>query len=205
MKTTLVVPDIQHPYHDQLMLDKLIQVAADIQPDQIVQIGDGIDFPTVSRWTVGTAAAYAPELQEHIDGYREGFLVPMRQAAPHAAFKWLRGNHDERLEDFVNKYAAPLRTLRALEMHNLFGLNELNIDYVKGPIRIGTNTYAVHGHESGGYSSQPQAWDLKFVRRYGSEKNIIFGHTHQPYLTTRAYVFDAKVSPRWTINVGCVF
>ena len=78
MKTTLLIPDLQIPFHDPLMLSKLIRVAKDIQPEAIVQIGDGIDFPTVSRWSVGTAAAYAPELQEHIDRYRSEFLEPIR-------------------------------------------------------------------------------------------------------------------------------
>ena len=66
-KTTLILPDIQYPFHDQLALDKLIKVAKDIQPDAILQIGDGIDFPTVRSWAKGTALEYAPTLQKHID------------------------------------------------------------------------------------------------------------------------------------------
>lgn len=204
IKTTVVVPDIQYPYHDQLALTKVLRVIKDLQPDAILQIGDGIDFPQVSRWSKGTAGEYATTLQEHIDGFVGDFLKPVRQAAPKASFVWLEGNHDARLQDFVKQYAAPLGPLRALEMQSLFGLDELAIDYVKGPIRVGTNTYAVHGHESGGYSGKPQAWELKFVSRYGSDKNVLFGHTHQPYLLTRAYGFAGKVSPRWTMNVGSI-
>jgi predicted phosphodiesterase len=204
IKTTVVVPDIQYPYHDKLALQKVLNVIEDVQPDAVLQIGDGIDFPQVSRWSKGTAGEYAPTLQEHIDGYRRDFLVPVREMAPTAVVTWLEGNHDLRVKDFIKQYAAPLGPLRALEMKSLFGLEELAIDYVQGPVRVGTNTYAVHGHESGGYSSQPQAWDLKFIRRYGSDKNVLFGHTHQPYLVTRAYGFAGKVSPRWTMNVGSV-
>jgi len=32
----------------------------------------------------------------------------------------------------------------------------------------------------------------------------VFDHTHQPYLLTRAYGFDGKVSPRFTMNVGSI-
>lgn len=204
IKTTVVVPDIQYPYHDKLALTKVLNVIEDLQPDAVLQIGDGIDFPQVSRWSKGTADEYAPTLQEHIDGFVGSFLEPVRQAVPKASFVWLEGNHDARLQDFVKQYAAPLGPLRALEMKSLFGLDELAIDYVKGPIRVGTNTYAVHGHESGGYSAQPQAWELKFLRRYGSDKNVLFGHTHQPFLVTRAYGFAGKVSPRFTMNVGSI-
>lgn len=202
-KTTVILPDIQYPFHDALALSKIIKVIEDIQPDHIFQIGDAIDFPQVSRWTKGTAGEYAPTLQKHIDGFK-GVLRDLRAAAPKAKITWLEGNHDLRLRDFVNQYAAPLTTLRALSTESLFELGEQDVEYVKGPVRVATNTYAVHGHESGGYASAPQSWDTKFVKRYGSDKNIIFGHTHQPYLLTRAYGFDGKVTPRFTMNVGSI-
>lgn len=204
MRTTLLVPDIQWPYHDQLMLDKLIKVAADEQPDQIVQIGDGIDFPQVSQWSIGTAGAYAPTLQQHISGYRDGFLKLMQRAAPDAKKVWLKGNHDERLEWFVNKYAPALASLDALSTENLFGLAELGWTYESGPLRIGTNTMAVHGHEAPGYAATLSAWDTKFSKRYGSDQNYVFGHTHQPGIVTRAYGYNGKVKPRFTMNIGSV-
>lgn len=202
-KTTLVLPDIQFPYHDDLMLKKLIKVAQELQPDAIFQIGDGIDFPQVSRWTKGTAGEYAPTLQQHITGWKN-VLQEFRSAVPEAKITWLEGNHDLRLRDFVKQYAAPLTTLEALSVQSLFNLEEIGVDYVQGPVRVATNTYAVHGHESSGYSGTPQAWETKFIKRYGSDKNIIFGHTHQPFLLTRAYGFDGKVTPRFMMNVGSI-
>lgn len=202
-KTTVILPDIQYPYHDALALSKIMKVIKDIQPDSILQIGDGIDFPTVSRWAKDTALEYAPTLQEHIDGFK-GVLSNLREAAPNARITWLEGNHDLRLKQFLASYAPALSVLRALETENLFGLAELGVEYTKGPLRVGTNTYAVHGHESGGYSASPTAWDLKFVKRYGSHQNYIFGHTHQPFLLTRAYGYEGKVSPRFTMNVGSI-
>jgi predicted phosphodiesterase len=203
-KTTLIIPDIQYPYHDALMLKKLISVAKDIQPDAILQIGDGIDFPQVSQWSKGTAGEYAPTLQKHIDGFTHEVLLPIREACNDAEFTWLEGNHDLRIRDFVNKYAAPLSTLRALSMEELFGLREIGVSYTKGPLRIATNTYAIHGHESGGYSASPSAWDLKYIKRYGSDKSFVFGHTHQPFIIHRAFGYEGKVSPRFTLNVGSI-
>lgn len=203
VKTSVIIPDIQHPFHDSLALTKIIKVIEDIQPDAILQIGDAIDFPQVSRWTKGTAGEYAPTLQKHIDGFK-GVLRDLRAAAPNAEITWLEGNHDLRLRDFVKQYAAPLRTLDALTTESLFDLPLVGVNYVQGPHRVATNTYAVHGHESSGYASTPQAWDTKFGKRYGTDKSIIFGHTHQPFLLTRAYGFEGKVTPRFTMNVGSI-
>lgn len=203
-RSTLIIPDVQYPYHDDVVLHKILKVVRDRQPDQIVQIGDGIDFPTVSQWSKGTAGEYADTLQEHIDGFRADLLVPIREAAPKARFRWIEGNHDLRVREFVRKYAAPLGPLRALEMPSLFRLDELSVDYERGPVRIATNTLAIHGHESGGYCASASAWDLKFTKRYGSDKNFVFGHTHQPFLITRAFGYDGKVTPRFTMNTGSI-
>jgi len=204
MKTTLLIPDIQFPYHDQLMLDKLIRVADCLKPDQVVQIGDGIDFPQVSSWSVGTAGAYAKTLQKHITGYRERFLVPMRDVLPKSDLVWLEGNHDSRLGSFVEKYAPGLASLEALSMNSLFGLKPSGWSYEKGPLRIGTNVYAIHGHEVPGYAATLSAWDVKFAKRYGSDKSYVFGHTHQPGIITRAFGYEGKVSPRFTMNIGSI-
>lgn len=204
MRTTLILPDIQYPYHDALMLKKLISVASDIQPDAILQIGDAIDFPQVSQWSKGNAGEYTADLQEHVTGFRRDVLAPLRAVAPDAEITWIEGNHDLRIRDFVRKYAFPLSVLKALEVPELFALNELAISYVNGPIRVATNTYAIHGHESGGYAASPTAWNTKFVNRYGSDKNFVFGHTHQPFIIHRAFGYEGKVSPRFTMNVGSI-
>lgn len=203
-KSTLILPDVQYPDHDDVVLQKILAVVRDRQPDQIIQIGDGIDFPQVSQWSKGTAGEYAETLQEHVDGFRSDVLMPIREAAPHALFRWIEGNHDLRVREFVRKYAAPLGPLRALEMPSLFGLDELAIDYERGPTRIATNTLALHGHESGGYCASASAWDAKFTKRYGSDKNFVFGHTHQPFLITRAFGYNGRVSPRFTMNAGSI-
>lgn len=185
------------------MMSKIIKVAQDIQPDAIIQIGDAIDFPEMSKWSKGRKMEYAGKLQEDIDGFK-ALLTQIREAAPSADLVWLEGNHDLRLQQYVRTYAAPLSTLRALEIKNLFGLDELGVKYLKGPLHIGTNTYAVHGHESGGYAASTAAWELKFIKRYGSDKNVVFGHTHQPFLSTRAIGFHGNVKPRFVMNVGSV-
>lgn len=202
MKTTLLVPDLQMPYDDPIALKKLIAVASDVKPDQIVQIGDLIDQPQVSRWTKGTAGEYVDTLEGHIQDVKDRFFGPMREAAPEAKFTWVSGNHDERIHDFIKKYAYPLKSLSALSLESLFNLDAYGVEYVKGPVRIATNTYAIHGHESGGYCASQSAWDAKFAKRYGSDKNFVFGHTHSPFLITRAFGYRGKVSPRWTMNIG---
>lgn len=204
VKTTLILPDIQYPYHDHVVLQKLINVATDLQPDTILQIGDGIDFDQASHWAKGTSLEYSGTLQEHIDRFREEVLVPLRTECPRSEITWLEGNHDLRLQSLVEKHAAPLGVLRALDMENLFELDDIGVKYERGPLRVATNVLAVHGHEAPGYCASASAWDNKFAKRYGSQKSFVFGHTHQPFLVTRSYGYGGKVTPRFTMNVGSI-
>jgi predicted phosphodiesterase len=185
------------------MMNKVISVVADLKPDKVVLIGDAIDLPQVSQWSKGNSGEYAETLQRDIDGFRNGVLVPLRNAVD-GEMIWVEGNHDLRIREFVKRYAFPLTTLRALEVPKLFELDELAVSYMNGPVRIATNTYAIHGHEAGGYAATASAWDLKYTKRYGSDKNFVFGHTHQPFLVTRGYGMNGKITPRWTMNVGSV-
>lgn len=203
MKTTLILPDIQWPDCDMLMLKKVISVAKELQPDAILQIGDAIDFPQVSQWNKGRAGEFATDLQDHIDGWRK-VMENIREVCPKSQITWLEGNHDLRIQDFLKKYAAPVTSLRVLEMPALFGLDELSIKYTRGLTLIAPGTYAAHGHESGGYAASPSAWDMKFMKRYGSDKSFVFGHTHSPFLISRAFGYEGKVSPRFTMNVGSI-
>ncbi len=59
MKRILIVSDLQIPYHDKRAVANLIDFVKRYKPDQVVTIGDEIDMPTISRWTAGTAGAYA--------------------------------------------------------------------------------------------------------------------------------------------------
>lgn len=202
--TTVIVPDIQYPYHDKISLKKILNVIEDTQPDQVVQIGDGIDMPTVSRWAKDTALEYTGTLQAHIDGFKRDFLEPLSAAAPKAKKIWLEGNHDLRVAEYVKKYGPALAGLHALSTESLFNLDAYGVEYVRGPVRVATNTLAIHGHESLGSPTSASAWDMKFSKRYGSHQSFIFGHTHQPFLITRGYGYAGKVTPRFTMNVGSI-
>jgi len=199
----MVIPDVQLPYHDPVVLKKLIKVAEDHQPDRIVQIGDLIDMPQVSRWTKGNAGEYSLTLADHISQTKDEFFSPLRKAAPKAAITWVKGNHDERLTEYMTKYAYPVQPLMP-SMSDLFELEKFDVSYVSGPTRIATNVYALHGHECGGYTSTISLWDAKFQKRYGSDKSYVFGHTHQPALVARATGWHGDVVPRFTMNVGSI-
>lgn len=207
----LLMPDVQYPYHDPDLLDSILDFASDLQPEKIVLIGDGPDFKEVSRWSKGTAEEYKETLGDNIIGFRRDVLVPLREECPDSEIEWVEGNHCKRIADFTRQYGYPLQFIKnwrdekvTLSMDNLFGLSELGISYVKGPQVLAPGVIAIHGHEPGGYSATAAAWDLKFLKRYGSEWSVVFGHTHQGFISTTGFGFHGAIKNRFVMNVGSI-
>lgn len=195
----MVLPDLQIPYHDRRYVDKLIAIADEHRPDTIVGIGDWMDFPEVSRWTKGLAGEYADTLQGSIDKGREIWCA-FRDACPDARIIWKTGNHDERIEDFVYRYAPPLRNLRSTKLEGLFDLEPIQVEVHRRPVPILKGRVLVmHGHEEA-YSSVPGKWGMEQLKKQGT--SVLYGHTHQPFLGTRTVGAGKKAKTFFAMNVG---
>ena len=50
-KRICILSDTQIPFDDRRALKAVIQFISDTKPDEVVHIGDLMDYPTPSRWT----------------------------------------------------------------------------------------------------------------------------------------------------------
>lgn len=195
----MVLPDLQVPYHDKSFTKKLLDVARDLQPDILVGIGDWMDFPEVSRWTKGLAGEYADTLQSSIRQGRELWYA-FRDACPKARIIWKTGNHDERIEEFVYRYAPPLRSLDGTKLEGLFSLGDVDIEVHRRPVPLfHGRVLMMHGHEEA-YSTVPGKWGLEQVKKQGC--SVVYGHTHHPLLTTHTVGVGTQAKVRFALNVG---
>jgi predicted phosphodiesterase len=197
-KKVMIVPDLQVPYHSVSFVKKLIQVAKDWQPDTICFIGDVLDFPEVSRWTKSGRGEFEPTLQASLD---KGITIlgQFRLAAPKADIRYKMGNHDERLEKYINDYAPALRSLRTSDIGYQLGLDQLEIKIERDPFLLAPDVLAVHGHERA-YSSVLGRYEGERIKQYGL--SVVSGHTHTPVLITTATGFGLKQKHRFGMNVG---
>lgn len=54
MKRTVIVPDLQVPYHDEVAVRNVASFIKAYRPDSVITLGDEIDLPQISRWSDGT-------------------------------------------------------------------------------------------------------------------------------------------------------
>ena len=125
-KTAVILPDPQigfwrdmvtgelDPFHDERAMSVALQVARDLNPDLIVNLGDFLDFPEFGKFE--QTPTFGMTTQATIDrGYK--FFAEQKAVAPNAHIVLLQGNH-ECLDDQT----------RAVTQRGLVPYNELTTD-----------------------------------------------------------------------------
>lgn len=187
--TAFIIPDVQIGYrgeetfHDERVIKLGLTALHEVQPDEVILIGDTVDLPSVSRWPqdrewVGT-------VQKGIDRTHE-LLAQVRSNAPNARVHYLAGNHEKRLEDYVKKNAAELLGLKransssdlgVLAMQNLLRTGELEVDYHAGypnaDLWLEDDLRVSHGVEARRSGQTARAYLGSAV------VSTVFGHSHR--------------------------
>ena len=192
--TAVILPDIQvgywraadgamEPTHDEAALSVALQILGDLNPDLVVLVGDNLDLPELSKYRL--TPAYALTTQATMD--RGALLAAqLRAAAPRAEIRWLAGNHEERLPNYILDNARAAFGLRrgmspeswpVLSVPHLLHLDEHGITFLPGyPANatwINERLKVIHGDlvASGGSTAH------KYLGR--EKTSVIYGHVHR--------------------------
>jgi len=172
LKTALIIPDCHIPYEDERAYNLMLDVAKDLSPNEIVIIGDYADFYNVSSF--GKSPGIYDTLQDEIAAVHER-LKQLKDLFPKAKKVFLQGNHEYRLERFVNSNAKEFFGL--ITTQSLLELDRFGFDYIPyGPNQLyqvlGSKLYARH---------EPLTTGLHVAHGTVSKalKSVIFGHVHR--------------------------
>jgi hypothetical protein len=199
-QVALVLPDWQVGMHDAEIIEKSLALAEYLKPDKIVHVGDESDCTAIGRWARGTKDEWESNLQREID-QTNSYLRQFREACPQATFDICFSNHIKRFKDSIETRLPGFRTLRALTIESLYGLDELGITMQYQPFELFPDTIAAHGHQYGLTSAGQYLKGTQVVSRAG--KSLVAGHTHRPLLTSVATGYNANMDTSFYLNVGC--
>jgi hypothetical protein len=173
MKRTVVVPDLQVPYHDPIAVKNVAAYIKAVRPDSVVTLGDEIDLPQISRWTENTPGWYEQTLAADRDEAVEVLwsLVEHTKDA-----HMIRSNHTDRLYNVIMKKIPAFLALPELRFEKFMKLDELGITYHKKPYNVARGIIALHGDEQS-VKPTPGLTALEAARRHGI--SVICGHTHR--------------------------
>lgn len=186
--------DRQIPDHDPILQKAVLRVIRDYKPTDIYEVGDLINADRVSSYGHDFDV---PRLAEE---FKEGKRVlgemarVARTANPAVNLYFLLGNHERRVQKYVNRYAPELADLekngeQVLTVPYLLDLKELGyqtVDYWQ-EMKIDKDTLVFHGDkisEKGGATAQ------KNIDKFG--KSVVAGHTHRLALVFRTQSDEVK-------------
>jgi hypothetical protein len=193
-RTAVVLPDMQvgyfrrgddglEPIHDERAIAIAIAACKDLQPDEIVMVGDNADLCEFGKYR--TTPAFQRTTQATID--RLTLLgAELRTACPNARIVWLAGNHEERLPNFILDNAVAAFGLRqgntpeswpVLSLPHLCHFDRYGIEYLPGypanKFWINERLRVIHGHKVKSGGSTAHAY-------LATERcSTIYGHVHR--------------------------
>lgn len=192
-KTIFFFSDIHEPHSDQKALAAAENVCRHIKPEIIVNLGDLLDFYTISRYDKDPARKET--LQDELD-LGTAFFRRIRKDHPDAEIFWKEGNHEERLRKYLWSKARELSCLRALDLTELMGLKDLGIRFVRAGERLKIGPLVVsHGHVVRGNSGYSANGEM--TKRGVSG---ISGHTHR---LGQVFHTNDRGSASW-VEAGCL-
>lgn len=175
VKEITIVSDVQYPLHDARAVRNLWQYIKDRQPDEVLIIGDYMDYPAPSRWSKATRAEFETDVFRESEGGK-ALLADLRDGYD-GRIKFVVGNHDARPADYLRKYAPALASTRAFDVDVLLDFEALDIEVLPPFAEIAPGWLAMHGHELKGLNQIPGRTAASKVKKLDS--SVVMGHTHK--------------------------
>lgn len=198
MKRIVVVSDLQCPDEDTKAVKSLCNFVKAWKPDELFCVGDEADQPEPSRWNKGMAGEFSGTLQAGLDRTHE-VMASFKEALGNKPFHVSRSNHVDRVETYVRRYAPALNGLRALNIEDLLGYEDLGITYHRKPYEFAPGWVLAHGDE-GSMLQTAGGTALSLARKIG--KSVVCGHTHRAGIQAHSETFLGK-SSRTLYGVEC--
>lgn len=205
----VILPDVHGCYADKRALSVAIEDIREIQPAEIVILGDFIDCGgfLAAHHTQNYIAECAYTYEDDLNAGNT-ILDAIQDAAPNATIHFLEGNHERRVERWcittaLRQQRDAALLLRQFSPEVMLHIKERGINYYRqgefyqgislpSTIRLG-KCYFTHGE----YINKHAA--AKTVEAFSH--NVVFGHTHRAQIYVRTNVHTGPVGG-W--NPGCL-
>lgn len=200
-KQIVVISDTQIPFDDRRALKALIKFIGDYQPDEVIHIGDLMDFPQPSRWNKSTAGEFEGSVFADCEQAKRRFLEPLRQVyqGPVGVHE---GNHDERARTYLAKYAPALAASKAFNIETLLDFDGFGVSLLPEFYKIAPGWITTHGHRGQiSLSRNAGATALNAAKKFNT--SVIMGHTHRQGIGSNTSGFGGDIVRQVTgVEVG---
>lgn len=167
----LLLSDIHIPYHDIKAVTAAMDYGKENQVDCVFINGDLIDFHRISRHETDPRKRSTKEEFEATDE----FLQKLRDEFPEMPIYWLKGNHCNRWEKYLQLKAPEIWDDSYFLLEERLGLNQKKITMINdNRLVMAGKLLITHGHllvKSGGIKPAKRAFEK-------AGQSVIMGHLH---------------------------
>lgn len=196
-------------FHDEDAMSVFLNVAYEYQPDEIDLLGDMLDLPSQGKYA--KEATFSNTTQMAID-YLYEWLAKLRAACPDAAITIIEGNHDKRMQNFIEMNTLAAFGLRraatnedpVMSIPFLLRLDELDINYIDAyPTATkwdNATTRNIHGTRASSVGSTTSQYikELPHINTWA-------GHTHRVEITYKSVIGPwGEPIESYSANAGCL-
>ena len=191
-KRIVILPDTQIPYHDQRALAAVIKFVGEFKPDEVIHIGDVMDYPQPSRWNKGTAGEFEGSVFKDSELAKQKLFAPLR-AVYDGPIGVHEGNHDERPRTYLAKYAPALAESGAFDIETLLDFDGFGVKKLPDFNKVAPGWLTTHGHK-GGISLSRFAGHTALGAAVKFTKSVVMGHTHRIGLLAHSSGYGGRVT-----------
>jgi UDP-2,3-diacylglucosamine pyrophosphatase LpxH len=176
-------PDTHHHHHDRRAVEVLLQVIATVEPDEVCILGDFLDMKAPARWSRGKVDEFVADLLVEAEAACNT-LAALRQAQGTRRIVFLPGNHDIRIQRYIDTVAPALKgvvrdypDLLMFENFDVIHAGVAEGSLQADPYKVAPGTLAIHGELLS--STQQAAGQSAYKERHRLGRSIVQGHTHR--------------------------
>jgi predicted phosphodiesterase len=167
----LLLSDIHIPYHDIKAVTAAIDYGKESEVNCVFINGDLIDFHRISKHESDLRKRSTKEEFEAADE----FLATLRKEFPEIPIYWLRGNHDNRWDKYLQQKATEIWDDHYFRLEERLGLNQKQITMISDKQLVMAGKLMItHGHllvNSGVAKPAKKAYEK-------AGQSVIMGHLH---------------------------
>ena len=191
----IVLSDTHVPNHDEKSIDNVMRYMKDHKWDEVVLLGDFMDFDCISSHNKDNLRTIAGKTIWKDYDIGVELLDQLQKSAPGAKFTLCEGNHEERIERYID---ANPQLEGMIEIETGLELLKRKVKFIRyrktDTHRIGKAKF-FHGIYTNQYHAK------KTVDNFGD--NIFYGHTHDVQSHSREMKGDNKTLVGQSLGCLC--
>jgi predicted phosphodiesterase len=191
-QTYAVIGDVHLRWVDKAAYDLTLAVLESVKPSHVILNGDILDCTGLSKYAKDPDEV--DRLQEEIHAW-ERLIKAIKRIVGDVPIDYTLGNHEARLERYLQDNAPALRSLDALSLPHLLKFREYGVTFYRDEIVLAERRLVVHhGSMVRKDSGQSARAELTKLRH---QVSTLTGHTHRMGWVPATLPFSEQVVAGW--------